>query len=420
MRILSITAQKPSSTGSGVFLTEMVSSLARAGHEQAVVFGAMPDDPPAFDQAARGPMAAVRAYPVRFKTQALPFAVAGMSDDMPYEATRYRDFTPDMLQAFTNAFSHTIERAIREFEPDLIICHHLYVVTAVTTQLGPACPVVGVCHGTDIRQMGKHDLCNDFVRDGMRALTRVFALTADQARLIQACYGIEPERITVLGTGYNAHEFKPLDRDAAERDTATERTETERAAADNSVLFVGKVCGKKGVPSLIRAVNLLDADGVRDLRLRLIGGFSDAEEHAKIEAQARASAVPVELAGKVPQDELISSYQRSHVFVLPSFFEGLPLVLIEAMACGCVAVATDLPGVRPWLASVAPDAPILFVQPPRMRNVDEPLEEDLPRFERDVANAIRAALARGGAPDTVTHLSWDALVARLMSAALPA
>ncbi|WP_165043955.1 glycosyltransferase family 4 protein [Adlercreutzia sp. ZJ138] len=405
MRILSITAQKPSSTGSGVFLTEMVSSLARAGHEQAVVFGSMPDDPPAFDLATDGPLHSVHAYPVRFKTQTLPFAVAGMSDDMPYEATRYRDFTPDMLQAFTQAFSHVIERALSEFKPDLIICHHLYIVTAVTTQLDPTCPVVGICHGTDIRQMGKHDLCNDFVCEGIRHLNRAFALTADQAELICECYGIAPERVTVLGTGYNSLDFRPLECNATER--------ADKPTA-NSVLFVGKVCGKKGVPSLIRAANLLAAEGVCDLHVRLIGGFSDAEEHARIEAQAHSSTVPIELAGKVPQDELINSYQRSHVFVLPSFFEGLPLVLIEAMACGCVAVATDLPGVRPWLASVAPDAPILFVQPPRMCNVDEPLEEDLPRFERDIADAIRTALTRDGAPDTVTHLSWDALVARLM------
>ena len=44
MRILSITAQKPHSTGSGTYMTELVRSWARAGHSQAVVCGIYPDD----------------------------------------------------------------------------------------------------------------------------------------------------------------------------------------------------------------------------------------------------------------------------------------------------------------------------------------------------------------------------------------
>ena len=44
MRILSITAQKPDSTGSGVYLTEVVRELARQGHEQAVLAGVYRED----------------------------------------------------------------------------------------------------------------------------------------------------------------------------------------------------------------------------------------------------------------------------------------------------------------------------------------------------------------------------------------
>ncbi len=44
MKILSITAQKPNSTGSGTYLTELVNSWSRLGHEQAVVAGVFRDD----------------------------------------------------------------------------------------------------------------------------------------------------------------------------------------------------------------------------------------------------------------------------------------------------------------------------------------------------------------------------------------
>ena len=48
MKILSITAQKPHSTGSGVYLTELVKSFAQMGHTQAVIAGVYPDDTIAF------------------------------------------------------------------------------------------------------------------------------------------------------------------------------------------------------------------------------------------------------------------------------------------------------------------------------------------------------------------------------------
>ena len=46
---------------------------------------------------------------------------------------------------------------------------------------------------------------------------------------------------------------------------------------------------------------------------------------------------------------------QSDVFVLPSFYEGLPLVIIEALACGTYVICTDLPGIRNWIDQNLPD-----------------------------------------------------------------
>ena len=59
MKILSITAQKPHSTGSGTYMTELVRAFDRMGHSQAVVCGIFPDDPVEFP-------AGVSCYPVFF------------------------------------------------------------------------------------------------------------------------------------------------------------------------------------------------------------------------------------------------------------------------------------------------------------------------------------------------------------------
>lgn len=73
MRILNVSAQKPDSTGSGVYLAEMVRCQRAAGHEVAVIAGIAPDDAPVFPDG-------VLFRPVLFDTDALPFHVAGMSD----------------------------------------------------------------------------------------------------------------------------------------------------------------------------------------------------------------------------------------------------------------------------------------------------------------------------------------------------
>lgn len=107
-------------------------------------------------------------------------------------------------------------------------------------------------------------------------------------------------------------------------------------------------------------------DDVRPSGLVLVGGRGDDAEYARIERLTAASDVPVTLAGRLDGDGLVRAYRSSDVFVLPSFYEGLPLVTIEALACGCKVVATDLPGVRPWMEAMLPGAPVTWVASPRM------------------------------------------------------
>ncbi|MBC2890665.1 glycosyltransferase, partial [Gordonibacter massiliensis (ex Traore et al. 2017)] len=147
--------------------------------------------------------------------------------------------------------------------------------------------------------------------------------------------------------------------------------------------------------------------GPAGLRLRLAGGAGAADEYERIRARARARRHPVEFLGKLAQGELARALRRADVFVLPSFYEGLPLVVVEALACGCTVVVTDLPGIRPWLAERIPQAPIVYVEPPRMLGVDEPDPAALPAFERRLARAVEEALALPPRPCDTSGLAWE-------------
>ena len=102
----------------------------------------------------------------------------------------------------------------------------------------------------------------------------------------------------------------------------------------------------------------------------------------------------VVLHGQLDQASLAFLMRTARVCVLPSFYEGVPLVLVEAAASGCHLVSTALPGVNEQIAPFLGDA-LELVELPRLRNVDTPYEQDLPAFEAALEAGLERALRRG-------------------------
>ena len=236
MRILSITAQKPHSTGSGVYLTETVRGFKELGHTQAVIAGVTREDSVTLPEG-------VGFYPVYYNSPELPFPVCGMSDEMPYESTRYRDMKPDMVDKFEAAFGSTVLRAVKEFRPDVVICHHLYLLAAIVREKLPDMAVWGICHGTDLRQMYTNPLERDRIRRGIAGLNRICCLHAQQKMEIVTCYGAEPDKVCVVGNGFNSSIFY----DKGER----------RPHDDIRIVYAGKISEQKGVFCLLRSLKYL-------------------------------------------------------------------------------------------------------------------------------------------------------------------
>lgn len=419
MKILNVTAQKPDSTGSGVYLAELVKEFEFQGQEQAVIAGVYESDTLPFSER-------IRTYPVYFGTKQLPFAIAGMSDEMPYESTVYGQMTEEMLECFEGAFKKKITEAVEEFEPDVIVCHHLYLVTSFVRELYPDKKVVGFCHNTDLRQMKKIPLKREYIREQIQKLDKIFALHEEQKQEIIDVYKVPKERIQVVGVGYNQHLFyaetqkeKPLRTDSPEPEAGRIR-----------LIFAGKLSEKKGVLSLLKSLSYLktmvseenhlqNTEGKKQQRkefeLVLAGGYGKEEEYAFIKELAAKAAYPVRFLGRLSQKELADEYRKSDIFVLPSFYEGLPMTVIEAMACGNMVVVTDLPGVRPWIEANVKLAPVVYIPMPKMKNTDEPLPESLPAFERHIAEAVLECSRRStqGLPD-LSGVSWEMICHTVM------
>ena len=395
MRILSISAQKPNSTGSGVYLTETVRGFASLGHDQAVLAGIYEQDQVSLPDG-------VAFYPVYFDTPQLPFHIAGMSDEMPYPSTVYSQMTPEMTGQFAESFSKALMTAVAEFKPDVLLCHHLYLLTAIVRKLFPDLSVWGICHGTDLRQMAKNPLWRDEIREQICGLDKVFCLHEEQRSQAIACYNLDPCRVTVVGNGYNEQIFY----DRGQRVPHAERR----------LVFAGKISEKKGVFSLLRALPLLGWDKDQ-FSLLMAGGWSNESQKQYVEKLIAESGYNVSLSGNLRQEQLAEEFNRGDIFVLPSFYDGLPLVLAESMACGMQVVCSDLPGIRPWMDAHVPHHTIRFVKPPRMHDADVPDPATLPRFEQELAEAIREAAEHPylQRPD-LSLVSWPGVCRRILAA----
>ena len=403
MRILSITAQKPHSTGSGTYLTELVNAWDRSGHGQAVVYGIYQDDSVSFPDA-------VKTYPVYYSNGQnagdISFPIVGMSDVMPYESTRYIDMTDSMIKEFESAFIKQVEAAVGALNPDVIVCHHLFLLTALVRKHFPDRKVVGICHGTCLRQTINCEQLRKIVQPEIKKLDYIYALHSEQAENIHEIDNISEEKISIIGSGYNDSLFNKEG-----------RTEY-KAGKPVRICYAGKMSKAKGVPELINALKRLEKDTtVHSFQATLVGGCTDSEVQSLIDSLD----TPFCWLGQIPQKDLADVYKNNDIFVLPSFFEGLNLATIEAMASGLIPVCTDLPGMQEWINDNVADSNVRYISMPDMVTIDTPSDAGRARYEHELEGVLRQVIAevvsgRGfNQPDT-SSISWDSVAARLITA----
>ena len=365
MKILHVISQPPDFTGSGKYLAAIAEKAACKGHQNFLVAGAQaafePDSSVLPDEQTRF---------VRFDGCDLDFPIAGMSDAMPYESSIFSRLTGHQLQCYENVFETAIREAVDRFRPDILHTNHLWIVSAIARRVAKDIPVVTLCHGTCLRQ---HSLCPDIfpsIRPFLEQIDRVMVLSEYQKREVLGRGLVRAEQIDVVGGGYNETLFAYPDKKPI-HDTA-------------ELLYAGKLSRAKGVPWLLRS--LLQ---IRDLPWRLhLAGDGAGEEKAECLNLAEELGDRVVVHGALSHENLAALMKTSHIFVLPSFFEGLPLVLMEALACGCRIVTTSLEGTREVL-SKADSRLVKMVELPRLETVDAPFEKDRNLLEDKLAHAVK-------------------------------
>ncbi len=407
-RVLHVLSQRPGLTGSGVTLHALVRQAARAGWEQRAVCGVPADDP----RPRVGDLPPDAVAPLLFAPDSGPpsrapdveFPVPGMSDVMPYRSTRFSAMEPGQVEAYRVAWIDLLARVRDAFQPDVVHAHHAWIVSSLLRDVFPHTPVVMHGHGTALRQLRSCPGLAASVRAGCGRNDAIVVLHELHRQEYAREYGLDPTRCHVVGAGYDAAVFH-----------ARGRVDD----AGPTLLFAGKLSRAKGLDCLLDAFDIVRGESPSAV-LHVAGSGSGAEAD---ELRRRVEETPgVAWHGKLEQPDLAARMRETKVFVLPSFFEGLGLVLVEALACGCRLVSNDLPGLAP-VVEVAGDA-LARVPMPRLVGADTPDPADRPAYVERLARTLRTALDRApsgrdsgeavdGIDPRLAPFTWEAVFERV-------
>jgi rhamnosyl/mannosyltransferase len=160
----------------------------------------------------------------------------------------------------------------------------------------------------------------------LRRADRVICLTAAMRDEVVHLFRVDPARVAVIANGV---------------DTTRVAAGPAQPRSTDELLFVGRLAVQKNVDALLHATAALRAEG-RDVRVRIIGDGPERRRLAALTDRLGLAGI-VAFDGRRDRDEIQAAYARATALVLPSTHEGMPLVLLEAMAAGTPVVAAALP-----------------------------------------------------------------------------
>jgi len=216
----------------------------------------------------------------------------------------------------------------------------------------------------------------------------IVAVSDEEADVGRRILGRRADHVRAIPNGVDLDHFRPERRDRA---------------ATPVVLCVGRLSRQKGQDVLVRALAKMRTPA----RLRLVG---EDDERALVDSLAKSLGVEARVDVVGPVADTGPEYRNADVVVVPSRWDGLSLVLLEAMASGAAIVATRVAG-----AAALEGAGVIVPpeDPAAMADAIDELLADTTRCHELGGQARAVAEARFGLPDSMQQTLdlWTSLLA---------
>lgn len=236
-------------------------------------------------------------------------------------------------------FALSVSSALRDqfpgWRPDAVLASWLFPDACGVNLALPGVPQVSIAQGSDVHQYLDMPMRRRSILHLARETSSIITRSADLAkRLVKA--GADSARVHPVYNGVDHDVFKVAD-------AAVARTELRLPQEPKTVLFVGNFLAVKGIDLLIDACARAQARLKQPLKLVLIG---TGELEQSLHDQTRRLNVDTHFAGRHNAASVARHMQATDVVCLSSINEGVPNVLLEAMACGKPVVSTDVGGIH--------------------------------------------------------------------------
>lgn len=228
-------------------------------------------------------------------------------------------------------------RELRKARYDVILASWAYPDAAAAAWIARmlGVPYVVKVHGSDLNVQAESRLRRPQIRQALRGASAVLAVSKALASKAVAL-GARPDSVETIYNGVDGRTFRRGDRLAA-------RERLGLPAHEPIVLYAGNLKNSKGCMDLIEAFPRL-AKQRADALLYFVGEGPDG---AALEARAASLCCgsSIHFTGSVAHASLADWFRAADLLCLPSHNEGVPNVVLEAMACGTPVVATDVGGI---------------------------------------------------------------------------
>ena len=218
---------------------------------------------------------------------------------------------------------------------DIIDAHsHLFISTnlaAVVRRLGSS-PLVITNHGLRSQAVPawfQEIYLKTIGRFTFNSADKIITFT-EREKEDMISVGVKPEKIVIIPNGVDTEKFHPV---------------VSPEPHPFTVIWVGRLAAGKGLKYAIFGFEKF-LESVPTALMYVVGDgpYLDAAREYVVEKGLGESII---FTGRVENDEMISYYARSSVYLMTSMSEGMPHTLLEAMACGLPVVCTDIPQLVP-------------------------------------------------------------------------
>lgn len=306
-----------------------------------------------------------------------------------------------------------------EVSPAVIHTHSTSGVFLALSRRTMSTPVVSHVHGTTISAATPAVLsfgqttygysplrvATSYIRERAlwRSADRIAAVSSSVVSDLTTRYGISEKKIRLVYNGVDPDLFKP--------GKYPEVPEALALEGKKVVLYVGHFGLRKGIPVLIEAMESV-AKEVKDVVLLCVGGVpswlpkGEYLDYLKRLASSKELEGKIMFKGSLPQPLLPAYYCLSSVFVLPSYYEAFPKVLVEAMACEKPVISSRMGGTSDSVEDGVNGFLVPFGDSKGLARVMITLLQD---------EALAMKMGRLGRERVLRDFSWDAVASRLDS-----